>query len=184
MNLRTLSKKRRNRTRGVVFSAINSALCLLLLFLGTVLGTADLSFTALAALLLWFLLLEYGAGYAFGGYLVTSLLAFLLLPDKGVALLFAGLVGWYPLVKRPLEKLPRPLAYLGKFLAVNAVCLLLWRLFRALLGLEGFSLPLLLLMLLLYNLAFFLFDIALTRLIWLYIRKFRGILQKAGFCKQ
>ena len=183
MDLKSLAKKRRNRTKGLVFSALVAALCVLFLFLGNLTGVADLSFAAIGALLLWILLLEYGSGYALGAYLAASILSLLLLPDKAAALLFTGLTGWYPLLKRPFERFPRPIAYLCKFLSANAVCILLWWLFRAILGLEE-ALPLLLIMLLLYNVAFFLFDLALTRLIWLYVGKFRKYLVKAGLCKE
>ena len=184
MDLKSKVQKRRNRTKGLVFAAMVSALGVLFLFLGNLTGVADLSFAGIASLLLWILLLEYGSGYALGAYLAISILSLLLLPDKAAALLFAGLTGWYPLLKRPFERLPLVLAYLCKFLSANAVCFLLFWLFRAILGLQGYTIPLLLLLLLLYNAAFFLFDIALTRLIWLYIGKFRKYLRKSGLCKE
>ena len=183
VDLRTRAEKRKRLTRALVFSAVTAALCVLLLFLGGLLSIADLSFAILATLLIWFLYLEYGGGYALGAYLTASILSLLLLPDKSAPLLFAGFVGWYPLVKLPLERLPRVFSLLCKLLAVNAVCVTLSLLFRGLLGLKAYSLWFLLLLLALYNLAFFLFDISLRKFIVFYLEKLRVYLVKAGLCK-
>lgn len=132
---------------------------------------------------IWFLYLEYGKGFALGAYLTASLLSLLLLPNKSAALLFAGFFGWYPLLKLPLERLPGVFAFLCKFLAVNAVCVTLSLLFGGILGLEGYSPLLLLLLLALYDLAFILFDIAIGKFVYFYVEKLRKYLVKAGICK-
>lgn len=183
MDLRTRAERRKKQTRALAVSAMTAALCVLLLFLGNLTQVADVSFAALSTLLIWFLYLEYGKGFALGAYLTASLLSLLLLPNKSAALLFAGFFGWYPLLKLPLERLPGVFAFLCKFLAVNAVCVTLSLLFGGILGLEGYSPLLLLLLLALYDLAFILFDIAIGKFVYFYVEKLRKYLVKAGICK-
>lgn len=183
MDLRTRAERRKKQTRALAVSAMTAALCVLLLFLGNLTQVADVSFAALSTLLIWFLYLEYGKGFALGAYLTVSLLSLLLLPNKSAALLFAGFFGWYPLLKLPLERLPGVFAFLCKFLAVNAVCVTLSLLFGGILGLEGYSPLLLLLLLALYDLAFILFDIAMGKFVYFYVEKLRKYLVKAGICK-
>lgn len=183
MDLRTRAERRKKQTRALAVSAMTAALCVLLLFLGNLTQVADVSFAALSTLLIWFLYLEYGKGFALGAYLTASLLSLLLLPNKSAALLFAGFFGWYPLLKLPLERLPGVFAFLCKFLAVNAVCVTLSLLFGGILGLEGYSPLLLLLLLALYDLAFILFDIAMGKFVYFYVEKLRKYLVKAGICK-
>ena len=183
MDLRTRAERRKNQTRALAVSAMTAALCVLFLFLGNLTQIADVSFAALSTLLIWFLYLEYGKGFALGAYLTASLLSLLLLPNKSAALLFAGFFGWYPLLKLSFERLPGVFAFLCKFLAVNAVCVTLSLLFGGILGLGGYSPLLLLLLLALYDLAFVLFDIAMGKFVYFYVEKLRKHLIKAGICK-
>ena len=105
------------------------------------------------------------------GYLcwaAASLLGLLLLPDKGVALLFAAFLGLYPVVKGRLETLERRTVEWGLKLSWFELTLtLFWFVFEELFGapewLAG-SAPLL------YGLGsvvFVLYDIGLSRLITL-----------------
>ena len=96
------------------------------------------------------------------------MLGLLILPDKGVALMYLCFMGLYPVVKSRLEQCAsRPLEWVGKLACFNAALTLLWVAFR------GLFLPALPDWLagkvwLLYgagNLVFLLYDWGLSRLI-------------------
>lgn len=96
------------------------------------------------------------------------MLGLLILPDKGVALMYLCFMGLYPVVKSRLEQCAsRPLEWVGKLACFNGALTLLWVVFR------GLFLPALPEWLagavwLLYgagNLVFLLYDWGLSRLI-------------------
>ncbi len=173
----------RSRARAIAAGALCAALIVLFLFLGNLIDVADLTFAALSTLLIWFLTLEFGRRTALGAYLAATILSFLLLPNKAAPLLFTGFFGWYPLAKPTFDCLPRLPRAVLKLLTVNAACVGLSLLFSSLMGLSSYSLPFLLLLLLLYNLAFLLFDVAMTRFVPFYHRRLRPVLVRAGLCK-
>ena len=51
-----------------------------------------------------------------GVYFATSLLSLLLITDKEAALTYALFFGYYPLIKDVMEKLPKALGWVLKFL--------------------------------------------------------------------
>ena len=109
-----------------------------------------------------------GRGAGFLCWAAASVLGLLILPDKGVALMYLCFMGLYPVVKSRLEQCAsRPLEWVGKLACFNAALTLLWVAFR------GLFLPALPEWLagkvwLLYgagNLVFLLYDWGLSRLI-------------------
>ena len=96
----------RGRTKYLTVSAMLAALGVILLGLGSLINTLDLTVAALASILCVWAVIEMGKTYAWMIWLVTSFLAILLLPQKtpGCFYLFIGL---YPILKERLERLPR-----------------------------------------------------------------------------
>lgn len=177
-------QKKRSRTVSLTVCALLSALCVVLLLLGCVIDTIDLSMAALCCVVVWLVLWEYGVGYALMQYFVVSLLSLLLLPVKAPGLLFAGITGWYPIAKFYFDKLPKPLSLLCKLLSANAAAALLFFGFRELLGFQYESKGMLLLCLLLFNIALLLMDILLRRIVPFYLIKIRPHLPKAALRKK
>ena len=107
-----------------------------------------------------------GAGLLCWG--AASILGLLLLPDKGVALMYLVFFGLYPVVKSRLEQLKsRPAEWAGKLVFFNAALSLLWFAFQGLL-LPNLPEWLTGQVWMLYgagNLIFILYDVALSRLI-------------------
>ncbi len=119
----------RRTTRRMVTCAIFAALSVVILGIGTVLEIIDLTAAALAAVIILLLYLCYGARYAFLTYAVTGVLGAVLMPQSLAAWTYIGLMGYYPVLKQKLDRLPRPLAWLIKlclFAAVMAGCLLIF----------------------------------------------------------
>ena len=118
--------------------AVLCALAVVMLGLGAVIEVIDITAAAVAALVLLPILLCYGARYAWLSYAVTGVLGVLLMPQSLGAWMFAGLTGFYPIVKQKLDRLPRVLGWAVKLLLLAAVLFLYLGVFYfILLGGEG-----------------------------------------------
>jgi hypothetical protein len=118
--------------------AVLCALAVVMLGLGALIEVLDLTAAAAAALVLLPVLLCYGVKYAWLSYAVTALLGVLLMPQSLAAWMFAGLTGFYPIIKQRLDRLPRILSWAVKLLLLTAVLLLYLAVFYfIMLGGEG-----------------------------------------------
>ena len=181
-----LMARKNHHTKYIAISAVLSALCCVILSLGTVFESLDLTFATLAALIVWITLLEFGKKTSWSIYLVTSVISVFLLPSKFPALFFAFVTGWYPMFKLGVSRKikNKTFLFLVKTLCFNAVCLLLIfgiEFFGAALGIvfdEEMSDGWLVTMLVLCNVAFFVTDILMDKLVVIYIYKLRDKLVK------
>ena len=106
--------------------------------------------------------------WAFGVYFSTVVLSMILLTDKETALTYAIFFGYYPLIKNAFEKLPRVLSRILKTLVFNAAAVSIGFIGVWFLGVSGeeytelgkFTIPLLLI---LANVAFIMYDFAITK---------------------
>ncbi len=147
---------------------------------------------AFAGMLVMFSVIELDKKWAFGIYAAVSVLSLMLVPNKEAAVLYAAFFGYYPILKAVLEsKLPKIPEYIIKFAVFNASMIVSYAIlikvlgmpFEELMGIEGetgflaqYMLPV---MLVLGNVTFIVFDVALTRVITTYLRvwqkKFRKL---------
>lgn len=118
---RRVRRGRRRATRWLVTSALLCALAVVSLAMGALVELIDLTAAALAALVLLPILLCYGTRYALLSYAVTAVLGVMLMPQSLGAWMFAGLTGYYPLLKKQLDRLPRLLSWLAKLAIVGVV---------------------------------------------------------------
>lgn len=114
----------RRATRRMAMCAVLCALAVVILGLGAIVEVLDLSAAALSALILLPVLLCYGTKYALLSYAVTAVLGVLLMPQSLAAWMFAGLTGFYPVIKNRLDRLPRVVGWLIKLLLLTAVLFL------------------------------------------------------------
>lgn len=137
---------------------------------------------AMAGMLTMFAVVEIDKKWAIGSYIATSLIGLLFVANKEAVMYYVAFFGYYPVVKAILEsKLPRALEYVLKFLIFNVSIVisgvLLVKVFgmpyNDLLGIDGesafftkYALPI---MLVLGNLVFILYDVALTRMLTAYL---------------
>ena len=104
-----------------------SALGVVFLYLGAIIEVLDLSLAAFSSLLVVFAVIELGGYWPWLVYLVTGLLALLLLPQKFGAVVYLLFTGYYPMVKRFAEsRLPRLLALALKWATFNLSLLAAW----------------------------------------------------------
>lgn len=160
----------------VAFGAMLTALAVVLLFIGGITGTLDLAAAALASFCVIFAVIEMGYGSAFLVYAATSVLG-LLLPVKTPAIFFVAFFGYFPLVKSLSEKLSRLISYVIK-LAVYSVASFVMVAFSLVVITEDIATgnKLMLLYVALYlvcAVVLVIYDVALTRLITVYITSLR-----------
>ena len=154
--------------------AVLAALGVVLLALGALFQVLDLTMAVIASLLVIFAVIELGGYYPHLLYLTTALLSLLLVPIKTAPLAYACFCGFYPILKGLYErKLSPVLAWACKLLTFNAALALLLLLSVRLLTLFTLErwvywcLPLL-------TPVFCLYDVALTRVISMYLNRWRG----------
>ena len=163
--------RRNKRTTVLALCGVLAALAVALLFLGGTLPFATIACPVLASLVLIPVYAENGAKWGFLWYVTTALLGVLLTPDKETAVLFV-FFGYYPMLKRFLERLPgRALTWIAKLVYINAaVCaaygLMIWVFQMEAVAAEFAETQtwMLIVLLLLANLTFVLYDLLIVRL--------------------
>lgn len=161
----------------VALCGILGALAVVLMMLGGIVPVAVYCCPLLACLLLVPLLELFSKKLCIGWYLVVSLLSLLLVPDKETALVFTFL-GWYPIARAPINKLPKALRFFVKFLIFNTAVIAMYALmiyvFQMQAVVEEFrttGLPLLIVMAVLANVVFFVLDLLLDRMTFYFHHK-------------
>lgn len=171
------SEVRRLRVKRLTVCAMLSALGVTLAYLGSLVELLDLCTAAFCAMLVIPVVIEYEKGYPWGIYAATSVLSLLLLPNKLPAVVYL-LFGYYPIVKAYLERM-RPLwCRLLKELLYVAVTVAVLLASDLLVGTEvmppWYHVTVFALAIVTLNI----FDVALTRLITLYVMKYRPRISK------
>ncbi|HCB99625.1 MAG TPA: hypothetical protein DEP42_00140 [Ruminococcaceae bacterium] len=170
-----------NQARIVALGGVTAALSLIFLFLGSVVPIAQMIMPAIAGLLLIVIVGEVSSiKWAWVIFAAVSILAALLCPDKGVVIYYIFFFGHYPLLKRSIERFQnRVCQWVLKFLLFNACLTAAYFITVQLFGLpNGVVKYGYLLILVLLNIAFVLYDIAVTRLITVYFLRFRRHLHR------
>ena len=163
---------------------IASALCLLLMLL-TIIPIATYTMPALAGMVLIVVVIENGYSTAWMVYAAVGFLSLFICPDKEAAMLFVGFFGFYPILKGKLERMrSRLMEYFTKLSVFNIAMVANYLVIIYLFGIQDILEevgPLgkysLLVLLALGNVVFFVYDIALSKIIMAY----RYVLRKKIF---
>ena len=167
-------------SKRVAFCGVLGALAVVMLALGGIVPFATFSCPVIAMFLLLPVIAEFGCGTALVFYVAVALLGVLLSPDKEVACFFVFL-GYYPVLKQKLDRISsKVLRAAAKFVvfnvAITAMYVLLLFVFRMDALTQEFaeaSRILLIGLYLLGNAAFFICDLALQRIMYLYLCRYR-----------
>ncbi|MBR5534724.1 MAG: hypothetical protein IKU62_07755 [Ruminiclostridium sp.] len=175
---------RNQASRRMALCGIATALMVVVMMVGSILPLSTYSCPMLAGILLIPILWEVGPKMGGLVYLAVSILSILMAPDKEAVFLFVFLLGWYPIARPKFQHIrTKPLRWVVKMILLNLAailtyCFLLFVLTMPDLQAEFADWTVLFLagFLLLGNVTFILYDIALGRLVDLYVRKVRPIL--------
>jgi hypothetical protein len=94
-------------TKRVAFTAMLCALSVIVLYLSSILPTLRLALIAIAGILPAAAVIRFGLPSGFILYAAVSILAAILLPSKGSAILYIFIFGHYPMIKNLIERLRR-----------------------------------------------------------------------------
>ncbi|MBR6825222.1 MAG: hypothetical protein IKM59_01610 [Oscillospiraceae bacterium] len=159
--------RKKSKASLIALCGVLAALALVCLFLGGSIPAASISCPVLASLVLIPVYLEWGWKWGMIWYAAVGILGLLIAPMKECAILFVAF-GYYPLLRKPLGRLP--FSKLFKLLYFNAVLILAYGMM-----LFVFSMPelkaefadmgrwMLVVMAVLANISFFLYDILVSR---------------------
>lgn len=104
----------------ISLGGIVSALALSLMFFTGITPFGTFAFPMFAGILIVIVSIESGSKYAFLTYGVVGILSLFITPDRESALLFIAFLGYYPIIKKYLEKIKnRIIEYTLKFLIFN-----------------------------------------------------------------
>ena len=164
---------RRTRSKRMATCALLCALGVVVSLLGSLADLLDLCTPFFAALLLVPIVIEYGRRYAWSVWMATAILCLVLLPNKSPAIVYLAF-GYYPILKAILERLRPALTLIFKLILFVAVDLAIVFFSNALVGVSKDMPPY-------FNavlcagglLVLWLVDLCLSRLITIYIFKYR-----------
>ena len=170
----------RNTARKVTLSAVLAALSLVFLYLAGFAPTGKVGLVAAAGLFPAAAVISFGFSAGVLSYLGTGILSLILLPDKGMALLYILFFGLYPMLKGKIEQFRRLPVELGiKFLVCNLILTVMLLFF----GTVFFrAVPLgqysRLVLYLICNVAFFAYDYGFSKVIGFYIQRVDRVVRK------
>lgn len=164
-------------TKAMALSAVLAALALALMFLGGVLPFASIACPVLASLVLIPVYAECGRKWSLLWYAAVGILALFIAPTKESAILFV-FFGYYPMLRKYLNRLPLRLVW--KLLYFNLVVVLAYGLMIHVLQLQEVTAEfadvgkwMLVVMLLLANVSFVVYDELIGRLNIVYHARLR-----------
>lgn len=149
-----------------------SALGVVILYMGALIEVIDLTMAFIASLIVMAAVIELGGVSPWLIYAVTSTLSMLLLPNKFCAIVYFGFVGFYPILKEKFERVPGLGCLVMKLVSFNLSLLVMWGITKLLALPVTFGLPIWAVALVL-NAVFIVFDVSLTRLITVYVYRWR-----------
>lgn len=115
------------KTRRVATAGVMAALSMVLLFAASVIPSGKLVVTALAGAVGAVTVIKNGIPTGVLNWIAVSLLALLLLPDKGCAILYAVFFGPYTILKSLIERIHvQPVEWMIKYVFCIAMSCLLY----------------------------------------------------------
>ncbi len=164
----------KEQSKRIAVCGITTALGVVLMFLGNILGLGMYLVPMIIGMFLTFIGSTWGKKFQILLWLAIGFLSLILVPAPEQNLMFLGLFGWYPILWPALQKLPRVSRIAVKFLIFNVVVVGLEALIILVLVPETLGTALTVLLLVLGNITFFIYDLAIPRFEYLaakYLKK-------------
>ena len=164
------------KTKYLTVCAMLTALGVIFISLGSLIDVLDLTAAGLASLLCVYAMIEMGGFYPWGVFFATAVLSFLLPVQKTPAVFYTLFLGYYPILKAYLERLPRVFSFLCKLGVFHAgialIYLVFYWIFPNLIDL-GTQRWMLLVTYVTALACFLVYDLAITRLITFYLYRLK-----------
>ncbi len=171
--------KRKLLSFKVALGGVIAALSLLLMILAGVTSTLVYAIPMITGALLMTLVVEFGQSFAVLIYVAVSIISLLLLGNKEAAIMYFAFFGYYPILKSILEKYTKGfICWILKYMIFNVAMILSYFIVTKIFmisfeDVESFGKYALPLLLLAGNVVFAMYDIVLTRLVSIYLYRWR-----------
>ncbi len=160
---------------------LTSALCLVIMFFTGIFPFATFALPAIAGAVLIAVVIENGFTTAVIVYIAVSILSAFIVPDREAALIFIAFLGYYPIIKAKLERLrPKWLELLAKQVMFNISVVGAYIIAINLFGMNylidemgEYAQYGVIILLILANVTFVVYDLALTNVVLYYIKVIR-----------
>lgn len=126
----------RQKSRIIAVCGLTAALSLVLMGLGSALAVMTYACPMLVGVLLLCVREELGVKWSLTLWAAIGLLALMLVPEVEMTAVFIGIFGWYPSVKPFLDRLPKVLSGLSRFLALNGAAVAVYAILIRFMGLS------------------------------------------------
>ncbi len=168
-------------TMKIAFSGITCGLCIVVLMMGNIVPFATYACPAMARFFIFPVVFEYGEKTAFTLYIAASALSFMLVPDYELVLMFVLVFGLYTVFKLWIDRRnSKAMRMLIKFIYVNVTVALTYLLLLVIFPVQAllaefaeYTMPFMILLVVMFNLTFFVYDMAIQRVLVVYIHKLR-----------
>ena len=94
-----------NKSKKISLGAITTMISVVLMYATSILPTAKLFLLSLSSFLIAILIIEAGKSTAMISFIATSILSFILIPNKLILIPFILFLGYYPIVKLYIESI-------------------------------------------------------------------------------
>ena len=121
----------------ITLSAINSALIVVIILLGTFIELLDITTAALCSLLVFAVMIEAKGKYPILVYLTSSTLLLIFVPLSSATLYFIGFFGYYPIIRNALVKKKKTIRKIICLVIFNVAMSILMLLFKAVFALQN-----------------------------------------------
>ena len=167
----------KKQSKQIAVCGIATALGVVFMFLGNILSLGMYLIPMLIGMFLSSIGGAWGKKFQILLWLAIGLLCLILVPSPEQNLMFLGLFGWYPILRPTLQKLSKVLRIVVKFLIFNIVVIGLEALVILVLVPEALGTTLTILLLVLGNITFFVYDLAIPRFEYLAAKHLKNIFQ-------
>ena len=166
-------------SKKIAVAGILTALSAAALFLENIFPTGKLGFYVFAGFLLSVVIMECGILFGWISFAASSLLAFLLVPEKTAVVPYFLFFGIYSLVKSHIEKLNRIVVELVlKFVFFNAALFILWKIALLFIPQRSFEILPVFVIIVLLEILFFVYDWLFSLWIQFYQEKLQPKISK------
>ncbi len=166
----------KKQSKRIAVCGVTAALGVVIMLLGNVLGLGMYLAPMLVGLSLAAIGKEWGIKYQLLLWIAIGLLSMMMVSNLEQNLMFICLFGWYPILRPKLQRLQRILRILVKLLIFNVIVISLEALLILVLVPESMGTAMLILLLILGNVTFLVYDFAVPRFEALAVKYLKKIL--------
>ena len=114
----------------VAIGGLSAAICLLMMFMTGLIPFSSYIFPAMAGIVLIAVAQENGSRAAMLVFTVTCLLALMIVPDRSAVMMFVLLLGYYPILRPYIQRIPRIFRLPLKLVFINLVVVVFYYIMR------------------------------------------------------